>query len=129
MTLCPLSDPGCGDKHMLPAQAGAQAGLYVRAQGARAFFKIRTSRWVLTGMLRAGNSGDGMADLLGVAAAPVRQRLEGCGGVGRVLRGGWRKVDQDPSWPTRGYRGARRDNEDEVGPKHEPPPTSNVTLE
>lgn len=48
-------------------------------------------------MLRAGNSGDGMADLSGAAAAPVRQRLEGRGGVGRVLRGGWRKVDQDPS--------------------------------
>lgn len=28
-------------------------------------------------MLRAGNSGDGMADLSGCAAAPVRQRLEG----------------------------------------------------
>lgn len=27
-----------------------------------------------------GNSADGMADLSGAAAAPVRQRLQGCGG-------------------------------------------------
>lgn len=43
-------------------------------------------------MLRAGNSGDGMVDLSGAAAAPVRQRLEECGWRGGPGVVGWSGV-------------------------------------
>lgn len=81
-------------------------------------------------MLRAGNSGDGMADLSGVAVAPVRQRearevWRGGPGVDRRLEeGSWIQADQPEA--TEEPDGTIRVK---LAPNVNPPQTSNVTLE
>lgn len=72
-------------------------------------------------MLRAGNSGDGLADPSGAAAAPVRQRLQGV--EGRLEQR--RQIQADQPEAAEEPRGTIKVK---LAPNSNPP-TSNVTLE